>query len=708
MNTGQADHPVKMETNRVSFPLAVVRKPLLGCATFSGGPFQNISAGFAVFFEALLAAVPPTNVDIDESVTHVDSVITTVSAPSSKEPTSDQDSSLELPQLQVDNATPAGIVEDVSNQTTATDEIAITTDHTSEDAKPTNASVAVEVALLTEATPTSGIPESPINHLSIPEISTLSAETAALQDVSEDISLSVDFTPNLQFVAAECTPMPAEAFTDQKVADFSTEQPFVVESAELLITPCSEDTSSVTQDGITPEEVAPSDEASTTVVSELRIAKPDPVITTATQPDESVTTDVSEPVSVTAPGPELEPITEPQSTHITEPPSTLITEPEPALIKEPESTLITEPESTIIAIESAIIVTESASTTSDILVTEDSPAVAEPTVTIEDISDNAAESPFKTPASVETLFAEETSGFHTAQATDIAGPDVADELVTTVSQGSSICDINPDLDHLEHDSEDELSSEIATPAENDLDQNPEPAPVTTPVPVTVYPLLFEDDFDAAASSIPNSELELLFDTDISWSIPQIVEKEKSERDVVRERLANKATAKFNIQNLRLEKAAQALSINATAPVDTVTKTLSAADAIPSTPSTDEQPEVSTNNEDNTTEALEVFSDNEEAIVELAKDSPTSGHSRTASSSSAESKLSAAAVFDSAPCPDTPVTEYCMTPPKAQADDVGEGIRQQTTDMDVSNPVGMSDESNRPAADGLQDKDEPAK
>ena len=234
-----------------------------------------------------------------------------------------------------------------------------------------------------------------------------------------------------------------------------------------------------------------------------------------------------------------------------------------------------------------------------------------------------------------------------------------------------ILDWHPELD-FETDLEKDL--EPVSPLDAISEEHTDTMPVAIPIPVIAYPLIFEDDFDAAVSSILDTKLERLLDIDITWSVPQIVEKGKSERDIIRERLSNKSTAQFNGQNLRLEKAAQALSIDGTAPMQTATKTAAEMQAAreDSAPVTSIEPEREEGeisaSEANTTDALETFTDTEDVVVQLAKYIASSSgmHSRHSSTSSANSGLSEP-VFDSQDCPDTPVTEYCMTPNKIPSD-----------------------------------------
>jgi hypothetical protein len=246
-----------------------------------------------------------------------------------------------------------------------------------------------------------------------------------------------------------------------------------------------------------------------------------------------------------------------------------------------------------------------------------------------------------------------------------------------------------------------------------MESIPEKQQATIPTPSPVYPLIFEDDFDAAVSSIFNIDFEQLMEIEFDRSIPQIAEKGKSEREVLRERLANKETAQFNPQNLRLEKFARALSINGPLPVKPATKK-AALEAEIATPTTHVEPETAvpkyeaeTPAEVETkTEAQQVFSDTEEATIEKAKEITSRNHSRSSSDSSAASHLSAEAGFDSAPCPGTPMTEHSGTPPKDGAPyaiSTEETIPQQAADTDKNNTGGAEIPSEEPAAEAVTEE-----
>ncbi|AEO59533.1 hypothetical protein MYCTH_2307916 [Thermothelomyces thermophilus ATCC 42464] len=203
-----------------------------------------------------------------------------------------------------------------------------------------------------------------------------------------------------------------------------------------------------------------------------------------------------------------------------------------------------------------------------------------------------------------------------------------------------------------------------------------------PMPLPVFPLILEDDFDAPVSSTFQAGLELLMEIDTTWCVPQIVEKGKSERERVRERLANRSTAQFNLQNLRLEKAALALTING-GPVHAQPSRKVAAlpTRVPPAKRDIAVPETK-----------DGFAQTEVA------DAPARNHSRSTSASSSASKISADAVFDSAPCPGTPVTEYTGTPTKevqshAAASSDGKVVPQQVSrDDKINNTIGIAKET----------------
>lgn len=255
---------------------------------------------------------------------------------------------------------------------------------------------------------------------------------------------------------------------------------------------------------------------------------------------------------------------------------------------------------------------------------EDVIAVTDPTV---DIIDNSSDS-----------IVEPANTSHVISA--LAELDSIEDKTTATYPNTDILGKVPDS-HIESG---EISQVIPEPAMLDNIDYASTPEIKEPIPVPVYTLAFEDDFDAPVSSIFDTRLEHLMGVDMSWSVPQIVEKSKSEREVIRQRLANQGTAQFNPQNLRLEKAARALTINGPL-IQSSRKTA----ALP-TRLTPAKRDVT---------AHRMQADNIPPVEELLP----SIHSRSVSASSAESRVSTDAAFDSAPCPGTPATDYSGTPTK---------------------------------------------
>lgn len=234
----------------------------------------------------------------------------------------------------------------------------------------------------------------------------------------------------------------------------------------------------------------------------------------------------------------------------------------------------------------------------------------------------------------------------------------------------------------------------------------------------VYPVVYEDDFDAGVSSLFDTDFTRFLGIDDSWSVPMLVEKGKPERDTVLERLTNPSTAQFSLQNLRLEQASRALSLNNTLSVHvntevTPTSPVNGSPTV-STPVAEAKPEVS-----------------EEVVdaVEPEIEAPANRiHARTASSryvcipspagllhdadchtcSSSNSKSAGDVIFDNAACPGTPVTEYSASPsseePQTSAA-VNETPSKPAVEVNepenIANPV---DELKAAAQDAKQDED----
>jgi hypothetical protein len=184
--------------------------------------------------------------------------------------------------------------------------------------------------------------------------------------------------------------------------------------------------------------------------------------------------------------------------------------------------------------------------------------------------------------------------------------------------------------------------------------------------IPILPLVFEDDFDAAVSTVFDKQFERQLDVDAAWSTPHVVEKGKPEREIVRERLASRKNAQFNLQNLRLERAARALTIDGTAPTQ-VTKTTPVVTRSQPTLTAEvfkHEDAAPSSAELNDMDAEQTSSDNEDAVAQLAEQIAASRiHSRSTSSGSTESKASSKSDFDQVPCPGTPMTECSTTPTK---------------------------------------------
>lgn len=191
-------------------------------------------------------------------------------------------------------------------------------------------------------------------------------------------------------------------------------------------------------------------------------------------------------------------------------------------------------------------------------------------------------------------------------------------------------------------------------------------PITIPIPVTVHPVFYEDDFDPAVSSICGAaKLDELLGSDGRWFIPRIVEKAKLNRHMVQEGLANHRAAQGHYRNLKLEDAARNLVLDISAPVRAI-KTTAAPAVIKKT----EAPtikEVETPATPRTPITQEVGASNKARAAEpipMAIGLSSRTHSRSSSGSSADS---ADASLQSVACPDTPLTEYSVTPSKDEGE-----------------------------------------
>ncbi|KXX81009.1 hypothetical protein MMYC01_202153 [Madurella mycetomatis] len=177
----------------------------------------------------------------------------------------------------------------------------------------------------------------------------------------------------------------------------------------------------------------------------------------------------------------------------------------------------------------------------------------------------------------------------------------------------------------------------------------------------------EDDFGIAASSIFDADFERFLEVDDAWSVPQLHEAGKAERDIVRERLVNRSTSQFKLQKLLLERASRALSLEVTAPAEVVRRTADIASRVQGPRTIDASISPTT---------PKAHSDGREAIVRLETASAADPmRSRSVSSSSKNSKASAEPIFDDATCPGTPATDYCAT--KTAVDVEGEAAAEKT-------------------------------
>ncbi|KAK3299772.1 uncharacterized protein B0H64DRAFT_447633 [Chaetomium fimeti] len=180
---------------------------------------------------------------------------------------------------------------------------------------------------------------------------------------------------------------------------------------------------------------------------------------------------------------------------------------------------------------------------------------------------------------------------------------------------------------------------------------------TTPKPaVPVYPVIYEDDYDAAVSSTIDVRFEEFFNIGFPWSVPQLVErKAKSDREILQEGLANRPTPRLNPRNVRLAKAARELTIDGPLRMQDAEKATA--------PSTIQEVETRPVDEAGTptTQMVETPSKHRTAEgIQMMRDSASWNHSRSSSSGSSVASAS------STPCPDTPVTEYSLTPTKGEA------------------------------------------
>ncbi|KAK3987687.1 hypothetical protein QBC44DRAFT_371843 [Cladorrhinum sp. PSN332] len=78
----------------------------------------------------------------------------------------------------------------------------------------------------------------------------------------------------------------------------------------------------------------------------------------------------------------------------------------------------------------------------------------------------------------------------------------------------------------------------------------------------VWPVIHEDDFDAAVSSVLPAEFELesVMGLDLSWTIPHIKQSERDPKEVAAEKTAVKALVRGNLQGRMLADAAERLDL----------------------------------------------------------------------------------------------------------------------------------------------------
>jgi hypothetical protein len=643
-----------METTAVnqSPPLGIARKPL-GLTGFAGGPFKPITQGFTLFFEALLCSVALGNADTIETLSHLDVC-------------AENDAHLTK-----------SVSDKVIKEDKHTIEAPVIASHiTPDSAESTNETVA-ECTLATKDT----LALSTESAIETQKNTSLKEETITCAEdiVPVDISPVVDITPDAGVVVPESN---THTITIIGTAPNSPEE---AEATEVSPIASTEEQASSVSDKIVAIEEHITSEIDNTIATEAVAAE------CAEDISDSSAEDTQESVQIASPEEETLITTQDETPAIT-----LAADCTQAIVDISVSDDVAE--SPLEAIEP----TEDIQVTAEVACTEDA-----------HVADIAIET---------TEVVQETPAAETAQAIqdmppalkNITVPDLVDDSESDIKVVlRDILDTNEDLD-FESDFEAEAENELSeTPAVYTMESIPEKQQATIPTPSPVYPLIFEDDFDAAVSSIFNIDFEQLMEIEFDRSIPQIAEKGKSEREVLRERLANKETAQFNPQNLRLEKFARALSINGPLPVKPATKK-AAPEAEIATPTTHVEPETAvpkyeaeTPAEVETkTEAQQVFSDTEEATIEKAKEITSRNHSRSSSDSSAASHLSAEAGFDSAPCPGTPMTEHSGTPPKDGAPyaiSTEETIPQQAADTDKNNTGGAEIPSEEPAAEAVTEE-----
>ncbi|KAL2022082.1 hypothetical protein VTK56DRAFT_6126 [Thermocarpiscus australiensis] len=246
--------------------------------------------------------------------------------------------------------------------------------------------------------------------------------------------------------------------------------------------------------------------------------------------------------------------------------------------------------------------------------------------------------------------------------------------------------------HTESESEVESEDVQGVPVEN---HNSAMADTTIVVPI--YPIIYEDDFDAGTSSVFQPDFLRFMDIDRSWSVPQLIEKGKSQRDLLREKFTS-SLPQTSLQNLQLERASRALTIDGTSPVRKAAMTAApVGEPTPvSTPVSEEYAERRVGGDGHRNEAApETISKSEGTVVELAQDTPRSQTHSRRSSSSSDSYLSQEAVFDRAARSDTPATEHSGIETPAAAKDEAAVVDAQEANCKPVTEEGQADNVDLP-------------
>lgn len=608
-----------METISVAMPppLAIARKPF-GCATSAGGPFMPIYQSFAIFFEALLSGMPLGNADIIETLAHIDERYE--ASDFTTHPTSERAIHLETRARPSENAAPADMTIKGSDHTIGTVATMTASDTTADPAKPTEEPVAAGYDLITE-------------HVLNPGHSVAPEDTAAPQ---ETIACAEDIVaPTKDASPVDGTAPEAEiGVTGPIITANDTAITGRIPEAPVIETTTVEEISEETVQILSPETETETTETFSTTED----------VSTVEEIDDTTTT-------LSA----AEGVIEPTSTIVTIPASVDIVEP---LIEGTADVEIHQGPTEVAYIDEACAADVPGDSGAEIVPSHEHGATTE---------EVTCDTPSIAAQTVETPTQSTNSALANITNKDLDVDSESDVKVVI----QDILEAHNDLDFevdLEAESDNDATCEdVVAEIEDFPEELGETNAATLSMPAPVHPLILEDDFDAAVSSVLDTGFESLMDIDMAWSIPQIVEKGKSERDIVRERLANQTTTRFNALNLRLEKAARALSMDGTAPVQITAKVASPAVgySIPSTHSVGTQEvDILSDADSYVVDEMDTSIDNEEVSADLVEEMRRD-HSCHSSSSSTISHTSSDAAFDSADCPGTPVTQYCMTPPKVE-------------------------------------------